>query len=100
MMVSACINRNILFTSHQVFSSKTITHFPNLRGQAQLDKSLPALALAVSIDSSIGAEEPVVSPETHRRTAMQQLLCTSPGLQAVGLMNEFFPLMTLLHMGH
>lgn len=56
MMVSACINRNILFTSHQVFSSKTITHFPNPRGQAQLDKSLPALALAVSIDSSIGAE--------------------------------------------
>ena len=100
MMVSACINRNILFTSHQVFSSKTITHFPNLRGQAQLDKSLPALVLAVSIGSSIGAEEPVVSPETHRRTAMQQLLCTLPGLQAVGLMNEFFQLMTLLHMGH
>lgn len=31
---------------------------------------------------------------------MQQLLCTLPGLQAVGLVNEFFQLMTLLHMGH
>ena len=61
-MGSACINRNILFTSHQVFSSRTITHFTNPRGQAQLDKSLPALALAVSLDSWIGAVESVVSP--------------------------------------
>lgn len=83
LMGSACINRHILFTSHQVFSSKTITRFPNPRGQAQLDKSLPALALAVSIDSWIGAEEPAVSPETHRRTAAQQLLCALPGLEAV-----------------
>ena len=56
------INRNMLFTSHQVFSSRTITHFTNPQGQAQLDKRLPALALAVSIDSWIGAEESVISP--------------------------------------
>lgn len=66
MVGSACVNRNILLTSHQVFFSRTITHFTNPRGQARSDKNLPAMALAATTDGWIGTVESVVPPETHR----------------------------------
>lgn len=99
MMGSACINRNILLTSHQVFCSRTITHFTNPRGQPQSDKSLPAVALAVSIDSWIGAVDPVVYPG-NAQEGPSAAFCSGPwqGLRVVDLMTEVFQLMTLLSM--
>lgn len=66
-MGSACLSRSILFTSHQVFSSRTIPHFTNPRGQPQFDKSLPAPTLAGSIDSWLGPADSVVSPRNAQK---------------------------------